>query len=292
MIEEILKAKKLTPRQKSIALSLFDTLPSEDEIADVIVLLIDQLGMRFQVSPDFKLATSNCNTLTKVNVYYINISILYNILYKYIVQFPQLATSTEYKYLNLLNLDGEPSFLDLSSFKDSKSINIKYLDSLSKLAWKLWKRYVANTGLYVANTQANKKSIFNIEIDNKESIKIAIKGDEKRKQKLKSEQVVSHLRKKIVDYNTSIGAASYFKDDWLKKNMISVYRMRKVIDPDLIIKAIDWFFDNPFWADKIDSMDKIEKHFNKFAAQSRSSQSSKQGLLSRRLQEIDGISLK
>lgn len=261
-------------------------------------------------------------TIKSINSLYINI--INYIIYIGCDLYPlPSGNNKQSKYLNLLNLAGEQCYLDLSCWASSANQpmynKIKYLDKLNKLDWKLANRKqnsapqklisLANfnknnnldnyrgdaetartlSGTFAeANTKANaspKLTIMLNKPDSGESIKEALK-EERKKRNLRSKKVVEHLKKHIEKYNESAGLVSYFSRDWFTKNLTSVYKMRKSIDPDMIVRAIDWFFEERWWRGKIDSMSQIEKHFNKFAA-AQKGKNGGVGLISQRLKELE-----
>lgn len=255
------------------------------------------------------------------------LSIIINyIIYKRVdLNWPMFKTWLPPKYLNLLNLSGELPHLDLSEVVKSANpatLNkIIYLDKLNKLASKLGFGYKANALAFndslsksnknnnldcyrqdseatrpengngsEANTEANASSKLTIMMtspDSEESIKEALKS-ERAKRNIRSRKVVEHLRMRIEEYNIRMGLASYFPNDWFAINLTSVYRMRKIIDPDMIVKAIDWFYNDRWWCGKISNMSQIEKHYNKFAASQRGKNGAQLGLLSQKLKELSG----
>jgi hypothetical protein len=295
LIDKILKDDDLSIVQKIFVVqTLNDIEPTDTELVNSIIYLIDKFDWRFKINKNYhlvsfgpELATSTPNIRSKdlilknINIY--NINSIINIIYKYIIGSNGWLPLSQHKYLNLLNLDGEPSYLDLSEVSSSNLNKIKYLDGLTKIDHLLSKCSKANTIAVRKNLNFLKLST-----DSPSSIKKALSEDKSQKKTIRSDKIVNHLKNRMEGYHQSIGCASYFKQDWFKYGVISVKRMRRYVDPGMIIKAIDWFFDDGFWVDKIDSMEKVERHYNKFAAQNQKTVASGSNLISKRLGELGG----
>lgn len=335
---------ELSLERKALALDLLDYFapPSEEEIIAAVFYLIEEHDCRFRVTEDLMIiplaedrseefsrnsvirSTSRSYSSININLLLFNINLYITIAGSYPSWPMSKANNTlTTKYLNLLNLNGELSYLDLSGYATSANQSmlnkIKYLDKMNKLGSKLSNRKKANAlafdillpklnknnnlGSQVedsettrhsnvdgseANTKANasqKLTIMLTSPDSKESIKEALK-EEGKKRNLRSRKVVEHLRKRVEEYNVGMGLISYFPEDWFTKNLTSVYKMRRVIDPDMIVKAIDWFFDNRWWRGKINKMTQVEQHYNRFAAAQRGKVAGT-GLLTQRLKELE-----
>lgn len=335
---------ELSLERKALALDLLDYFapPSEEEIIAAIFYLIEEYGCRFKVTGDLMIVplaedrseeflrnsvirfTSKSYSSININLLLFNINI-YIITRGSLPSWPmsKANNSLATKYLNLLNLNGELSYLDLSGYMISANQSmlnkIKYLDKMNKLGSKLSNRKnssaphieisipksnknnisqetlqdaetarLQNKDSSEANTEANASSKLTIMLtspDSKESIKEALK-EERKKRNLRSKKVVEHLKKRVEEYNEKMELISYFPSDWFTRNLTSVYRMRKIIDPDFIVRAIDWFFDNKWWAGKITDIYQVEKHYNKFAA-AQKGKSNGVGLIAQRLKELE-----
>lgn len=303
-----------------------------DDISPLVIYLIDKHDLKFRVNQElavrllagegFPHILVGRYTINSINslLLYINNYIIYKGCDLYPFSSDQGKQS---KYLNLLNLAGEPCYLNLSGVVSSANgayLNkIKYLDKLNLLDAKLANRKpnsaphieisiskfnknnesqessgdaetarLQNEVLAEANTEANASSKLTIMLtqpDSQESIKEALKVEQK-KRNLRSKKVVEHLKTRVQEYNESMDLASYFPRDWFTKNLNSVYRMRKIIDPDFIVKAIDWFFEDRWWRGKITDIYQVEKHYNKYIAAQKGKQSTG-GMISQRLKELE-----
>jgi hypothetical protein len=297
-----------------------------EELGKLVVYLIDQHDCKFMVDDQLNVILESeqegfphffvgriYNIISFINI--INNYILYIHLDFFPVSFEQTRQS---KYLNLLNLVDAPSHLDLTlmamSANQSMYNKIKYLDKMNLIDTTLANRKrsfppliensiskfnnnnksqekigntKANSSLdSKANSKANSSSlkIMISKVDSQEEIKDALKTE--RRKTIRSERIVLTLKQKIEEHSRSNGLASYFPRDWYSRNLSSVRRMRRYIDPEFILKAIDWFFTDKWWRGKITDIHQIEKHYNKFVSANRGAGVSG-GLIAQRLKELN-----
>lgn len=92
-----------------------------------------------------------------------------------------------------------------------------------------------------------------------------------RKKRLKSRydsarNVVDYFRQKLIEYNNSIDAKTYFPGNWDKVSLKYANDMLKTLDEEEIIGAIDWFFNDTWWNNKITGLGMVSKHYQKYVA--------------------------
>jgi len=216
---------------------------------------------------------NNINIFNNINI----INIIYNNIYN--TGISRSAPEEIPKYLNLLNLGGLASQFDISSIVSLQDCNynkIKYLDKLAQL----------NKKLAYKPTKIIKLTTLNLEVDSKDSIKENLsKHKSSDKSKLSSRDIVIYLKSKIEKHRLSIGGVAYFSANFMKDNIIITNSIMKKLTGEVIIESIDWFFNDVFWMDKIDSMKMIEKHINKFMAIRNKNVSS--GILTKKIQKLN-----
>ncbi len=85
----------------------------------------------------------------------------------------------------------------------------------------------------------------------------------------RARELVSFFRIKLIEYYTNNGIKPSFAEKFNTTEMKPARRLLSAVpDVEEIHRAIIWFLGNSFWADKITSLNGVEKHFLKYQMQS------------------------
>ena len=172
------------------------------------------------------------------------------------------------------------SLISFNQLTKSKVSFIGFSNSL-KVGWylKLYSlglKLVSFSGKPKANFKLSRETTLEIEKSKKSKAnRISYKED--------SMEVTLYLKNKISSYRASINSVAHFPNDWNRTGCMAAKHLLTSIRIEKIKEAIDWFFGDDFWKDKIDSMWGISKHFNKFTASGSASTSDLENLINSKM---------